>query len=89
MTSCSFCHQPEGAGRRLIAGPSIWICTACIDLATTMLTEDVGAGGLERHARTAAAVCSFCGQRDRFVVTGPRVAICAACIAACTQELAR
>jgi hypothetical protein len=89
MKICSFCEKGEDAGRRLIAGPRVWICTECIDLATTLAAEDVGAGGLDRSGRTEPAACSFCGGTDRFVVVGPLVCICAHCVEDCNQELRR
>lgn len=46
---CSFCGQPEGPGRRLIAGPDgVHICDGCVNLCKQIL--DSGAEGGEEHA---------------------------------------
>ncbi len=29
---CSWCHRPQSAHRKLIAGPSLFICTDCVDV---------------------------------------------------------
>ena len=71
---CRACRLPGAEGRRLIAGPSVYICEACLALPATR--ESV-AGTAER--------CSFCGRRDVPIAGAwPSLAICAAC-----AELAR
>lgn len=47
--ACSFCGQPEGPGRRLIAGPNgVHICDGCVNLCKQIL--DSGAESKEEHA---------------------------------------
>ena len=70
---CRACRLPRGEGRRLIAGPGVYICESCIALAT------------REPAADAAERCSFCGRRDVPIAGAwPKLAICAPCI-----ELAR
>lgn len=38
---CSFCGKSQHEVRRLIAGPSVYICGECVDLCTDILKEDV------------------------------------------------
>ena len=67
---CRACRLPSAEGRRLIAGPSIYICESCIAL---LATRESAAGTAER--------CSFCGRRDVPIGgTLPSVALCAACL---------
>jgi hypothetical protein len=67
---CRACQLPRGAGRRLIAGPGVYICESCIAL---LATRESAADTAER--------CSFCGRRDVPIAGAwPSFAICAPCI---------
>jgi len=67
---CSACHLPRSAGRRLISGPGVYICEACIAAAAGLIV-----------AVDATTRCSFCGHRDASIVgTWSDVAICARCV---------
>jgi hypothetical protein len=71
---CRACRLPSGEDRRLIAGPSVYICESCIALLAS-----------REPAADAAKRCSFCGRRDLPIAGAwPSFAICAACL-----ELAR
>jgi hypothetical protein len=68
--ACSFCGVAQRQVRKLIAGPGVYICERCIDLASQVLTE--GRERSNRWTRLAAetepgARCSFCGKRRREV----------------------
>lgn len=39
--SCSFCGKSQHEVRKLIAGPTVFICDECVDLCTTIIKEDV------------------------------------------------
>lgn len=97
---CTFCGKDQKQVKKLIAGPNVYICNGCIDLAkgvisdgqpvTTVITEL--AAGSEDKPRVQ---CSFCGKcRDQ--VTGLMVssvqterkapaAICSECLDLCTE----
>ena len=38
---CSFCNRTQEEVRKLIAGPSVYICDECIDLCNDIIAEDV------------------------------------------------
>ena len=38
--TCSFCNRTQEEVRKLIAGPSVYICDECIDLCNDILTEE-------------------------------------------------
>jgi len=38
---CSFCGKSQHEVRKLIAGPSVYICDECVDLCTDIITEEV------------------------------------------------
>jgi ATP-dependent Clp protease ATP-binding subunit ClpX len=39
---CSFCGKNQHEVKKLIAGPSVFICDECIDLCTDIITEEAG-----------------------------------------------
>src|SRR5687767_10082645 len=41
---CSFCGKNQHDVKKLIAGPSVFICNECIDLCTDIVREDVKDG---------------------------------------------
>jgi ATP-dependent Clp protease ATP-binding subunit ClpX len=45
---CSFCGKPEESARKLIAGPRVFICDACVGLCVDILRQDA-----RREADTA------------------------------------
>ncbi|MDZ7641029.1 MAG: ATP-dependent Clp protease ATP-binding subunit ClpX [Desulfurivibrio sp.] len=38
---CSFCGKPQSEVRKLIAGPTVYICNECIDLCNEIVNEDL------------------------------------------------
>jgi hypothetical protein len=67
---CSACHLPRATDRRLIAGPSIYICESC-----------VGDAAMRRVSVHPSARCSFCARPDRPVVgSWPQLSICGDCV---------
>lgn len=47
--ACSFCGKPQSEVRKLIAGPTVYICNECIDLCNEIVSED-----LQQEAGTEA-----------------------------------
>jgi ATP-dependent Clp protease ATP-binding subunit ClpX len=39
--SCSFCNKPQKEVRKLIAGPSVYICDECVDLCRQIIEDDL------------------------------------------------
>jgi ATP-dependent Clp protease ATP-binding subunit ClpA len=39
---CSFCGKSRSSGVELVAGPGVWICAPCIDLASEIVAERTG-----------------------------------------------
>jgi hypothetical protein len=98
---CSFCGDDQEAARKLIAGPGVYVCHGCIDLADRML----GGGPREQRrwaARTAGAAasrqraesgdnCSFCGKSPEQVAamaTGNGFRISRECLDLCQEIIA-
>lgn len=41
---CSFCNKPQHQVRKLVAGPSVYICDECIDLCNEIVDDEVESG---------------------------------------------
>ena len=41
ILNCSFCGKPENNVKKLIAGPTVFICDECIDLAHDIIKEEM------------------------------------------------
>ena len=65
---CTFCGRHQKQVKKLIAGPSVYICNRCVDLANDVINDGqpvttqvaVLSAGPEQDPR---AQCSFCGKR--------------------------
>ena len=79
---CSWCNRSPSEVDKLIAGPKVFICDACVESSERALGDrDLGPG---RHQR-----CDFCGKRaggDRAVVAGPPN-VCSECLRVCREIL--
>ncbi|MBO0728711.1 MAG: hypothetical protein J2P57_05600 [Acidimicrobiaceae bacterium] len=65
---CSFCGASARQIRRLIAGPHVYICNRCIDLANAVRTRGVPVGDEWTRMDPETdpeARCSFCGKARR------------------------
>ncbi|MBW1872785.1 MAG: ATP-dependent Clp protease ATP-binding subunit ClpX, partial [Deltaproteobacteria bacterium] len=38
--ACSFCGKPQGEARKLIAGPTVYICDQCVRLCNEIISEE-------------------------------------------------
>jgi ClpX C4-type zinc finger len=77
LLACTFCGKPQDKVRKLIAGPGVYICDGCIDLAVEVITSGRAAhtalGEINNVPEQQSGVrCNFCGK-DRGQVE--RVAI--------------
>ena len=97
---CTFCGKDQKQVKKLIAGPNVYICNGCIDLAKSVISDGQPvttaiaelAAGSEDKPRVQ---CSFCGKcRDQvagLVVSSVQTerkapaAICSECLDLCTE----
>ena len=103
MLHCTFCGKDQKRVKKLIAGPSVYICDGCVALAKVVLSDgqpvtteiaELTAGPAD-EPRTQ---CSFCGKcRDQvagLVVGSVRTerkapaAICTECLDLCNEIIA-
>jgi len=79
---CSWCNRSPREVQKLIAGPKVYICDACVEANQRALRErDFGPG---RNRR-----CDFCRKRagaDRAVVAAPPH-VCSDCLRVCREIL--
>jgi hypothetical protein len=71
---CSFCGLPSGQVAKLIAGPKVYICDACVGAAEQVLrgeTPKEAARGapMELVPFSSKARCSFCRRKSQHVMT--------------------
>src|SRR2546429_2919677 len=100
LLACTFCGKDQKQVKKLIAGPSVYICDRCVDLAKAVVSsgELVSTGFAELAAGPAdepRVQCSFCGKcRDQvadLVVSSVQTerkapaAICSECLDLCTE----
>lgn len=76
-TICSLCdrHSDSPEVVKLIAGPRVFICSRCVDVAT----EEEAKGLCVGQWRP----CSFCNQRDRPAHVRGNVVLCNVCLQTC------
>ena len=50
---CSFCNKDQNDVRKLIAGPTVFICDECVDVCNDIIADDRRVGG-PRHPHRAS-----------------------------------
>ena len=93
LLACSFCGRDQSQVKKLIAGPGVYICNGCADIAQVVLgpaTEPGSVAGIMHKVSHDAAAegCSFCGKGSQQVpamaATG-KARICTECVALCHE----
>jgi len=80
---CTFCGKPPGGVSKLIAGPEVFICDACVRAAERAAAPF----GRASHARQR---CSFCGKsrnEDRQMYASAEGNVCSECLTVCRRIL--
>jgi ClpX C4-type zinc finger protein len=86
---CTFCERPPSEVAKLIAGPNVYICDACVALAETAVANASKRGPMV-VSRSAARLCSFCRRRrnaERPLVEGHGANVCGGCLRVCREIL--
>jgi ClpX C4-type zinc finger protein len=85
---CTWCERPPSEVDKLIAGPKVFICDACVAAAERVLSDPRGARSSLRRATSGGRErCSFCRKRvsdTRPLVIGP-ANVCADCVRTCRE----
>lgn len=89
--TCTWCGRPPSEVEKLIAGPKVYICDACVEAAEKTAS---GGGGTrpfgQTRKRSVALRCAFCGKRaneNRSLVTAPAGHVCSDCLRVCREIL--
>src|SRR5688572_8953511 len=83
---CTWCDRPPSEVTKLVAGPNIYICDACVTAASRVERGTVTIGSLKLAKAGVLKRCTFChkGPGDkRIVVTGQNANICSECLRVC------
>jgi len=66
---CSFCGKSQHEVRKLIAGPSVFVCDECIELCNDIIREESLTGTIGRTDKDDLPVPhSICSRLDKYVV---------------------
>jgi len=90
---CTFCKRTQDQVSKLIAGPKVFICDRCIEMAEKSMTGGevlIPLSSLVPVKKGSRARCSFCRKgrtADRPLLTGPAGNICSECLGVCRQIL--
>ena len=66
--NCSFCNKTQNEVRKLIAGPSVFICDECVDLCTDIIRDEIEAStrdAVKTELPTPAEIKAFL---DKYVI---------------------
>jgi ATP-dependent Clp protease ATP-binding subunit ClpX len=66
---CSFCGKSQHEVRKLIAGPSVFICDECVDLCNDIIREEVhGESGIKPRDSSLPTPKEICEILDQYVI---------------------
>jgi hypothetical protein len=91
--TCSFCLQPSERVAKLIAGPEVFICDACVLSAEQVLRTKKPKGTGHQRMEPLGSVktrCSFCGRKPselRRMAGAAEGVVCSECLALCRRIL--
>ena len=90
---CSFCRKDQNDVRRLIAGPSVFICDECVDACVKIIADEATVkdatvseppeAAIVARPITAVVRCSLCGMpavTEDLLPIPNRGALCPGCI---------
>ena len=65
---CSFCGKSQHEVKKLIAGPSVFICDECIDLCTDIIQEEISKEPFENKNDSLPAPLEIRENLDQYVI---------------------
>ena len=65
---CSFCSKTQDEVRKLVAGPSVYICDECIDLCNDILSEELVEFGVSTQNEDVPTPLQIKQHLDRYVI---------------------
>ncbi|MXY54331.1 MAG: ATP-dependent Clp protease ATP-binding subunit ClpX, partial [Gammaproteobacteria bacterium] len=68
MLYCSFCGKSQHEVRKLIAGPSVFICDECVELCNDIIREEVQETGESKESDRLPAPAEIKATLDEYVI---------------------
>ncbi|WAV93028.1 ATP-dependent Clp protease ATP-binding subunit ClpX [Oxalobacter aliiformigenes] len=69
MLYCSFCGKSQNEVKKLIAGPSVYICDECIDLCNDIIREELLSSGQDKeNSSELPTPKEICNLLDQYVI---------------------
>ena len=65
---CSFCGKNQNEVRKLIAGPSVYICNECIDLCNDIIQEEINESSEAKEAEPFPVPKEIKATLDEYVI---------------------
>lgn len=65
---CSFCGKTQDEVRKLVAGPSVYICDECVDLCVDILSEELDSGAQAKLSSNLPTPKEIREYLDRYVI---------------------
>ncbi|MCV6621828.1 MAG: ATP-dependent Clp protease ATP-binding subunit ClpX [Cellvibrionaceae bacterium] len=65
---CSFCGKSQHEVRKLIAGPSVFICDECVDLCNDIIREEIQEAAVEGNSDTLPTPQEISSILDQYVI---------------------
>ncbi|MEN9560420.1 MAG: ATP-dependent Clp protease ATP-binding subunit ClpX [Pseudomonadota bacterium] len=63
MLYCSFCNKSQHEVRKLIAGPSVFICDECIDMCNNIISEELAAKNKQAQSDATSSESVFAAYK--------------------------
>jgi len=65
---CSFCGKSQHEVRKLIAGPSVFVCDECVDLCNDIIREEIQEKTVEKEDRKLPTPEEIRNTLDEYVI---------------------
>jgi len=65
---CSFCGKSQHEVRKLIAGPSVFVCDECVDLCNDIIREEIHEKTAETRKKELPTPAEICAILDQYVI---------------------
>jgi ATP-dependent Clp protease ATP-binding subunit ClpX len=72
---CSFCGKSQHEVRKLIAGPSVFICDECVDLCNDIIREEVQEAASEKGSDSLPVPHEIKATLDDYVIGQERAKV--------------